>query len=285
MDLNKVKNTLINGNQFYYDPNNLAMNKLVVIHNAGFFSCSSIALMDILIYFNGNQYMPEQVDRSAQYSHYKKVATENLIPFYFLERHTKITYSEPVLMMNGEGDFQYMDYRLINFKGLQPFLYKFFQPGQFVLDTLHHFEWKYQIDYENTCAVFYRANDKARETVIAPYESFIEKAQQVLDENPSVQFLVQPDETEFLEAFYAHFPDNTFHIEETPHMSKKDSCIPFEMAQNERAEYGARYFAAVMMISKCKHIILHSGNGAWWAVAYRGHGNNIHQNFNNEWIS
>lgn len=256
---------------------------LSIKHNSGFFSCASIALMDILIYFNNNQKLPDIVDRSQQFLYFKKEPSENLIPFYYLERHTRIGYTGPVMMMNGEGDFQYMDYRDMNFAGLRPFLYKYFQPGRFVEDSLGHYEWKYQMDYENTCAVFYRGTDKARETTIAPYELFLEKAQEILNVNPNVRFLVLPDENEFWDAFVARFP-NSFRIEETPNINKQDDSTFYQIPLDEKPNYGGRYFAAVLMASKCKHLITHSGNGGWWCVAYRGHAWNVHQVLNNKWF-
>lgn len=259
--------------------------KLLIIHNAGFFSCNSIALMDILIYFNTNKGLPEVVDRSQQYGNYKSTAMDNLIPFYFRETHTRIGYHGDVQITHEPADFQFTDYRKLCFKDLRPFIYKFFRPSNHVLDIVSHYEWKYQLDYENICAVFYRGNDKNRETTIAPYEEFIGKAAKVLESNPDIKFLVQPDESEFLEAFTNTFgAEHVICFDETPHMPKKDSAMFFELPQAERAEYGAKFFAAVVCISKCKHLVTHSGNGGLWAVIYRGNGNNVHQWLNDKWL-
>ena len=59
----------------------------------------------------------------------------------------------------------------------------------------------------------------------------------------------------------------------------------FETPQAERAEYGAKFFAAVFCLSKCKHLITHSGNGSFWAVLYRGNTENVYQILNNKWLN
>jgi hypothetical protein len=258
---------------------------LKIIHNAGYFSCCSIGLMDIMMYFNRHQRLPEIVDRKEQFGFYKTFALDDLIPFYFREVHTKIRYKEPAQITSELDDFQFTDYKKIDFNSIRPFIYKFFTPSEHVKAIISHYEWKYQLDYGNTCAVFYRGNDKYRETEIAGYEQFIGKAHEILSANPDIKFLVQPDETEFLQAFITEFGVNrVICFEETPHMPKKDSCMFFELPQTERAEYGAKYNAAVICLSMCQHLITHSGNGGFWSVVYRGNGNNVHQVLNNVWL-
>ena len=257
---------------------------LVVIHNAGFFSCSSIALQDIMIYYNEHKQLPNVVDRFAQYGFYKKDATDNLIPFFFKEDNSfGITIGHPVKITSAREDPQYSDYKLLDFKDLKPFIDKFFTPSDYVQETVFWMKEKYHIDLDNTCAVFYRGNDKNRETTIAPYEEFILKAKEIQAQNPDIWFLVQPDETEFLEAFQNEFT-NVFSFKETPHMRKQDSAMFFELPIPERAEYGSKFLSAVLVMSQCKHLITHSGNGGLWSVIYRGNGDNVYQWLNDKCI-
>lgn len=284
MEINKY--TIINqGIQYFPENENITyMSVLKSIHNAGFFSCNSIGLLDIMVYFNINKGLPNVFDRYEQYAHYKSYALQNLIPFYFEETDSEIPYVREMVMTHAKQEPQFSDYRLIDFKDTKLFVDKFFQPSEHVRNIVGFYTDKYKIDYKNTCAVFYRGNDKNRETSIASYQEFIDKAKEIKLQNPNIKFLIQPDETEFLFAFKQEFPDS-FWFEETPHMMKKDSCMVFETPQEQRAEYGAKYFAAVLAISKCKYMITHSGNGSFWAVLYRGNMDNVYQNLNNTWLS
>lgn len=255
------------------------MNVLKITHNAGFFSCCSKRLEGIVWFFNKNKFLPDQVDSREQFSSYKSDPLYDLIPLYFKENDIKIEYKHSIDFYN---DMQFLDYKGLDFDGLKPFVEKYFTPSEHVKGIVSFYEKKYSIDYSNTCAVFYRGNDKFTETSIATYESFISKAREVKKQNHGIKFLVQPDETEFLGTFLKEFTDSIF-FEETPHMNKKNSCMFLELPRDERAEYGAKFFSAVIVLSKCKYIITHSGNGGLWCLLYRGNCKNIYQWLNNSW--
>lgn len=44
---------------------------LIITHNAGFFSCYTLRLYDIIFYFNKNKKCPKFVDSSCQFIDYK----------------------------------------------------------------------------------------------------------------------------------------------------------------------------------------------------------------------
>lgn len=274
----------------HYIVNSAAMkenkNILHVIHNAGFFSCSTIALQDIIIWAREHKGLPNIVDRHSQYMHYKSEPSQTLIGHFFNEKEGYINCLDWFEMTSQtDTELQFTDYRNLNFDRIAPFIEKYFSPSDYVNSIIKHYEEKYNIDYHNTCAVFYRGNDKNRETTIASYDAFIGKAEEVLTMHggEGFRFLVQPDETEFLQAFTSSHP-NSFNFEETPHMRKCDSAVFFEMPIKERANYAAHFLAAVIVMSRCKHMIIHSGNCGLWSVLYRGNMNNVHQILNNNWL-
>lgn len=277
--------TTINKYTWYPEQYNKKMKILRTIHNAGFFSCCSIRLLDVMVYFNQNSGLPDILDSTEQFGLYKAYSQQNLIPLYFMEKDdVAIPYSRRVEMTYAKEEPQFSDYKQICFTDTIPFIEKYFTPSYTVGDFAYMLGEKYKLDYENTCAVFYRGNDKNRETTIASYKVFIDKAREIKQQNPAVKFLVQPDETEFLIEFCKVFPEDTIWFTETPHMPKKDSCMFFELPQADRADYGAKYFSAVLVLSRCKHMIIHSGNGAFWSVLYRGNTDNVHQFLNNKWL-
>lgn len=262
------------------------MGTLKVIHNAGFFSCCSIRLQDIIVYFNQNKGLPDHVDSSEQWELYKYGKKEDLTSKYFIPEREDINipYEREMVWTNEQAIMpQFSDYGKFHFEDIKPFVDKYFTPSGYVSSLVLNYEQRYNLDYSNLCAVFYRGNDKNRETLIASYNHFIDKAREVKAQNPEVRFLVQPDETEFLEAFLKEFPDS-IHFNETPHIRKQDSAVFYEMPQSQRAQYAAYFLGAVLCLSKCKHLIVHSGNCAQWAVMYRGNMDNVHQILNNVWL-
>ncbi len=258
---------------------------LKTIHNAGFFSCCTIRLLDIIYYFNKNGSLPDEVDSSEQFLHYKGHPGENMIPQYFMQEAESMdlqcTY--PVSIRNDCMAIQFDSYKNLDFKNITSFINKYFMPSVEVMKQVLFYEIQYKLDYSNLCSVFYRGNDKATEMKIAPYGLFIEKAHEIKAKNPNIRFLVQPDEREFLDAFLAVFPDSIY-FKETPMLNKSNTAMFFEIPTPDRPRYGLRFFAAVIALSKCAHSITHSGNGGLWMTLYRGNSNNVHQVFNNEWI-
>ena len=260
------------------------MGALKTTHNAGFFSCCSYRFTDIVIYFNEHKELPELVDSSEQLELYKENKDIDLTPMYFSQVDSiLIPYKEPISISDSGLELQFSPYKQFNFSKILPFLIKYFTPSRLVISALLGYNEKYKIDYKNTCAVFYRGNDKNRETTIAPYHEFINKAKQV--DRKGLKFLVQPDETEFLEAFISEFgKERVIFFEETPHIRKQDSAVFYQIPPKNKASYAAMYFAAVLALSKCDKLITHSGNGGNWAVWYRGHANDVHQWLNDKWI-
>ena len=257
---------------------------LKTIQNAGFFSNCTIRLMDIVEYININGALPDEVDSTEQFMHYKGYAGQNLIPYYF-NQHIEETLQIHPRPFNLDYDcmsIQFDDYKKLPFDMLYDLVNKYFTPSVGVELIRFTMREKYKLNNQELCAVFYRGNDKSREMTISPYDSFINKAKEIKESNPKIKFLVQPDEREFLDAFLAEFPDSIY-FEETPMLSKMDSSMFFELPQHERAEYGAKFFAAVLLMSECKQVITHSGNGALWLALYRGNANGINQIFNNQW--
>lgn len=279
-----IVNSAVNGFDMARKKKKGEPTRLVIIHNAGFFSCCSIRLLDLMIYFNENKGLPDEVDDSQQFMHYKANASDNLIPFYFASNdEMPIPFEGRRELTTAKEEPQFSDYKQIVHEDVKPFMEKYFTPSDYALGAVNHLEGKYGLDYENLCAVFYRGNDKVRETPIASYEEFINKAKEIKAANPEMRFLVLPDETEFLEAFLKEFPDSIY-FDETPHMKRQDSVMFEQIPKEQRSDYGLRFYAAVLCASKCKHLVLHSGNGANWATLYRGHSENIHQFLTDRWL-
>lgn len=256
------------------------MKTLSIKHNAGFFSCATIRLIGIMKYFNKHKKLPDIVDSSKQFAFYKENLDDDIVPRFYEESADDMIHRGEISLTLEAGEVSFSDYSKFNFIDTVPFVNKYFAPSKEVRCIVSDYERNYNIDYDNTCAVFYRGNDKQRECEVTPYEDFIEAAHKVLEGNPNIKFLVQPDETEFLQAFTAAFPDRCFHFAETPHMRKKNSAIFYELPPNKKTEHGCYFLGAVIVMSKCKHLITHSGNGGMWCVLYRGNAVGVKQFFN-----
>ncbi len=247
---------------------------LKVTHNAGFFSCCSVRLFDIINYFNSNKELPQEVDSSDQFKIHKNENID-ITNIFFSNSDENIVYDKDVVFSNADNEPQFSDYNLINYDQVTPFINKYFKPSDTTKNTIDKFISKYNIKLDETCGVFYRGLDKHRETDVADYETYIKKCLDIRSKY-NVRFFVQTDESEFLKAFINVFPD-TIYISEIPTMSKSDTLLTYHIPMENRVEFGVNFLSATMILSRCKYLVTHSGNCGKWACLFRGNINNVYQ--------
>lgn len=255
---------------------------VISTHNAGFFSCCAVKLSNIISFYNANKRLPNIVDSSAQFAWYKNKVGD--ITYDYFQRYNDILCDISYTKHNPyHHDYQFLKYTDIDYSELKPFITKYFSLADPINSIVSTIKTKYNIDYNNTCVLFYRGNDKNRETTLCSYNEYIEYANRMLANNPTIQFLIQSDESEFIEMFTKMYPSNTFYFkDEIRHMRKCNSTVDITMRSLNNV-YSKYYLAITYIMSQCKYIICGSGNCSVWIMYYRGHANNILQNLNGVW--
>lgn len=253
---------------------------LRVTRGGGIFSGCYCRLEDIVGYFNQNHRLPDYVDTSALWWHYKINHQQDLSTIYFKDEPMTIEYKKDIQISQTDWEPQFSDYRKLNFTDLKPFIVKYFSLSDIILDKKLYLENKYQIDYSNLCGVRFRGNDKCSETNRVSYEEMINKAKQVLSENPKIRFLVQTDEKEFLDAFCKEFPD-AIYISELPVMNQQSTtCLVYQLPAHILYETTLYFIAVIKILSCAKFLITTSGNGELWIALFRGNADGIYQYLN-----
>lgn len=258
---------------------------LYIRHNAGFFSCTSIALFNIIRYYNNYKKLPNNLDRSNQYSFYKNDNSDLSNLYYKINDNININYDTHIdIVIPDDGSSpQFSDYKTICISDMKPFIDKYFQVSDYVSNIINNFESKYELNYKNLCSVLYRGNDKSLETKLASHEEFLEKCEEVKNKNTDLRFLLQTDETDFLEKFLKLYPESIY-FQEIPHINKSNTAVHYVVDRNSLPSFGADFLAATICVSKCEHLITHSGNCGLWAVLYRGNTENVNQYLINKWL-
>lgn len=255
-----------------------------ISHNAGFFSCCSVKLHRIVEFINSNKIPPDIVDSSQQFRLYKKDKDTD-ITFDFFEHYNHVTDVEIIYPINYRHNHQYSDYSHLDYKGITPLIKKYFSPSVEINAIVNNIEQKYNLLYENICVLFYRGNDKNRETTKCSYDEYLNYAYQLLKKNSNIVFLIQSDETEFIEFITDKFPDNSFYFkDEIRHMRKCNDTVDKKM-KSQNYDFSKKYLAITFIMSRCKYIICGSGNCDIWMVLYRGNAKNVIQNLNGTWYN
>jgi hypothetical protein len=172
---------------------------------------------------------------------------------------------------------QFSDYRYLNFEALAPFIRRYFSPARAIETRMEAICAKYEIDIDNTCVLFYRGNDKATEVALPSYDQYLLAARHMRDTHPRIRFLVQSDETEFLDAVKVEFPDNhVIFYDEIRHMSKCLTTVD-KAFRYQNAVMSKFYVAITFLMSRCKYVVCNSGNCSLWIVLFRGNMHGVTQ--------
>lgn len=252
---------------------------LTTTHNAGFFSCCSIKLNNITDYFNAHSKLPDSVDSSIQFEWYKTQQEKHRDITYEYFEHYETIQIQPETIRHPIHycfDHQFMDYSTLDYNIL-PIIKKYFSPSKQIIDMVDHFKDRYQIDYDNICVLYYRGNDKIIETPLCNYDEYVLYATRILKHQPNIRFLIQSDETEFIEFMTEQFPHNSFIMKDhIRHINKCTSSVDIEMRE-KNFEFSKYYLAITIIMSKCKYVICNSGNCSKWIMFYRESGKNMCQ--------
>ena len=248
---------------------------LRVTHNAAFFSCCTIRLLEIIKYFNINKELPEIVDSSEQFQLHKS-QNGDITDCFFKTTSDQILYERDIRLSKSNDEEQFSKYSEINFLKVNPFVTKYFTLSAQVVEKVNFFKDKYNIDFENTCSVFYRGLDKITETDLGSHDVFIEKCRDIKKEDPKIKFFVQTDELDFQEIFLLEFPDSIF-LEELPKLKKQNTLLTHHIPVEKRLDFGIEFLSATFIVSQCKFVVTHSGNCGIWSVLFRGNTENVFQ--------
>ena len=256
--------------------------------HSGFFSNCQIRLFCIINFINENKHLPEVIDSSQLFRAYKKNTADDITYDYFTHYH----HTENIQIINHKiefhyiGKYQYQNYLGLDYTNIIPIVKKYFSPSIEINEIIKTIEKKYNLQYDNICVLFYRGNDKNRETSICTYEEYLNYANIIFKKNPNIVFLIQSDETEFIQFMIDKFPTNSFYFKDEIRHMKKNCLTTVDIVMSDKNYEFSKYFLAITIImSKCKYIICGTGNISMWIMFYRGNNNNVYQNLDGIWYN
>lgn len=256
---------------------------LSVNHEGGFFSCTTVKLYRILEYFRRNKKLPVYIEGKGLFKYYKPSSHKDSdITSHFFK-----TDSSKIIPGTGHVRLQLFDHvkplrTIIDFEGLIPYVERYYMPSPEIKTLISNLEEKYKIDYENTCGVYYRGTDKKTETTIAEYTLFYDKMRELQkSSDSSLKFLIMTDTGPFIDDALKLF-DNLIILEENK-PSYDGKCLHINTEKDNNYEQVKLLLAVVIILSRCKHVIVPSSNVSYWIALYRKNCDNLYQVLNNKW--
>jgi hypothetical protein len=144
-----------------------------------------------------------------------------------------------------------------------------------VLSLVSALTEKYQIISDETIALNYRGTDKHTEIKIWPPEDYWSELQPLIDANPNCRILIQTDQRQVREYFVEKLGSRCFFFDELP-VTEGDLGI-HKILDTSKMTFGLYLLAMVIIMARCKYLITHTGNVAYWTLLYRGNSNNVRQ--------
>jgi hypothetical protein len=247
---------------------------------SGFFSNCNMILISIITFFNNNKKLPNELITNDAFTIYKTNQNEDIYNLIFSNNSDiYIKNYENEINFNDEGfENQFSDYKLIKLNDINPFFRKYFNLNSIVLENVNVLLNKYNINIEDEiCGVFYRGNDKVKETQKPPYDEFILKAKELKEKNNIIKFIVQTDEIEFLNAFIKEFPDSIFFNEIAVINSNDKINVGRILDDNIKINHVINFVSIIYIFSKLKYLITTSGNCELFIIFFRNNTNNLFQ--------
>lgn len=251
-------------------------------HNAGFFSCCSICLGDIIRLYKLYKLLPEKIDFSNSLNFFKtKEQLKNKENIYLnlfkldSNINKKISFKDsPNYYYN--TNVIYYNYHL---KDIQKLIKMYFIPNDEIIEIQRKLIKKYEIDLSKTICVLYRGTDKWKEVRTSHYLEYLKETKNVLKKNPDFKIWIQTDELRVRDFFKQTFKDKCFYIKELPVTSQNKVMHMHdekELKMN-KFEFGKLFLAVINLLSKSHTLITHTGNCGFWAALYRGNTKNLRQ--------
>ena len=262
-----------------------------ITHNAGFFSCCSVKLHEIVKFINLNKRLPDTVDSSKQFKLYKNDKNKDKdkdITLHYFETYNNVTDVTDVTDVNIKHHInyhhtdQFKNYSNLDYKCIIPLIKKYFSPSVEINEIVNTIENKYNIVHDNTLAVYYRGTDKYRETKLSPFVAFYKQIIEIVNKNKNIKILLQTDSAKFIDYISSKNLENVVIIDENK-TSYVNKGIHNEETTDTNYYDMFNFLSTILILSKCKYIICSSGNCSIWTMLYRGNNKNVIQYLKGMW--
>jgi hypothetical protein len=254
-------------------------------------------LWQIIQYLNKHKQVPKQIDVREQFQWYKPGDITENISYDFFEKPRDdiiIEYKEDI---DFDHEYQWINFKKFDYSIFNPFINKYYTPTQKVYDTVKKMEEKYNLDYNNLGVLFYRGNDKRKETPmhnqIPNYKEHIKKGLEMKQKYPGMKLIVQSDETEYITEMLKNFPDSIVFNDEIRHINNNRRGTVDKIANfggkwdtdvgKSNYDHAFKFMAILIIMSKCKHLVLNIGNCSLWVCFFRGNADNVDLYVMNKW--
>ena len=275
-------------NNFFLFSNYINMNtikKTIIPSNGcGFFSTCFCLLKDIL---NSKQWC--NIDGIKIFNWYKSndLKNKDIYPEYFLKKDTYVDNFPSTLNGLNPYKHQFINFDNIKFDLINKITAFYFTPSINIQNIILTIEKKYNINYHETLAIFFRGADKKQETILPTYEEYLNNVNKTISNDNTIKsVIIQSDEYNFIEFMKNNIKKirnniNIIVFTDEIRTLKSNDIIKYSSVdridKNQNFYYSKYFLAITYIISKSYKIILNSGNISFFIVLFRNNNKNVIQ--------
>ncbi len=237
------------------------MERLVLTHDFGFFSNCSVLLEEI-------QRMDEPfvIDTTASFSLYRSASTTDVH-----EKCFEPVAGMPIRKVHFDRWMCAFDYPSLPLAAFSPSVTRWFTFRGFIKERSIALEERYGIDPERTLAVFCRGTDKSTETALADPAEIARLVNRFGADHDSI--IVQTDDETILERLTEEIAFEVVTFTELPRYSA--DADPHLASQFHDAELLDDFLSAVLLLSRCRTVIVTTSNVSLWIALLRGNSDGL----------
>lgn len=247
--------------------------RLFLTHNAGFFSCASVALNSVV------KKPPSSISARFGMRLYKKHLFDDPWSDYFNKpifgENNKNSPSGVVIMNNAVDEWWRYRYSDLPLEEIQSFLNTYFTPSKKVLNKMQMLIDEHNINLSTSIGIHYRGTDKAEELNLVDVDEYFVRIGEILADKPIHKIILQTDDYFVFQQFLNKYGEKLIAIDR-PISSPLGVGLHY-LGKRNPIEDTIKFFSISLILSKCDYLITHTGNGALWENLYRGNGNNVTQ--------
>lgn len=149
----------------------------------------------------------------------------------------------------------------------RPFVAAWFRPSDAVRTRAAELAERHDVEPSRTVGVWVRATDKARELRLPDIDRYARAVRRALARRDVDRVLVQSDQAQVRDALMDRFGVAAVCFDELPVTTTAEG-LHFQ-ALPGRETHVFDLLASVVLLSTCRNLVLHRGNGAYWTVRFR----------------
>lgn len=243
--------------------------------NGGFFSCLSLCLWNLVFLYAKYKIVPARIDFSRAFKLFKTAEQLNgrvdVYPLLFKPMPVPAELRTDVLLKH------HTFYNKVDIKRMSAWILRFFTPADSIRALQEKLCCKYNIDMNNTLAVWARGTDKASEVKNSSVDNYCKKCEEILRKKPGLRIWIQTDQKQYQDYFLEKFPLNSFAIDELPTTEKSIGMHNDKAFEIDKFQYGEYLLAVAHLMAQCNTVVTHTGNIGYWKALYRGNLENFYQ--------